>query len=113
MSLALAERSIPLHGVLRTLRALHTGNMVPPELWVTSVEVQRDKRSGSSGSAVVVLRGAIRPISGRDVGEVYREFSKRFREHELLAEADVVAKVDDQSEERTTFTITIDLAKES
>jgi type IV pilus assembly protein PilM len=112
---SLTERAVPLHGVLRTMRALHTGGLVPPELWITSLEVQKGKAASGSHAApppVVVLKGSVRPISGRDVGEVYQGFLKQFREHELIAGNKVEPRVDDPSDEKTSFTFTIGFAQD-
>lgn len=105
----LAERAVPLHGLMRTLRAVNSEGMLPPEVWITSVKVRRAGRGASArsgtGKPLVVLQGAVHAFSGRDVGEVYREFSLAFRQHELIAGGDVKARANPSER---TFEITID-----
>ncbi len=107
----LAEKAVPLNGVLRTMRALHAPEVLPPELWIKTVSVRRGGRSvgrrSGQGKPVIVVEGAVRPISGRDVGDVYREFSRKFRDHELIKGADLVPQTEDRDGIKS-FTFTID-----
>lgn len=105
---ALAARAIPLDGVLRAMRAIQDG--LPPELWITGIEVQHGRRGSSRGASevdhpLIVVEGAGRPIHGRDVGEIYRDWSLKFKNHELMQGADVVPKSDPTT---NTFSLTID-----
>jgi len=114
----LAERATPLSSVVRTMRALHEPGVMPPELWITSIEVVRGGRSSRGGrnrgrnKPQVKLHGSIRPIMGRDVGAVYQKFLRDFRAHELIPGRQVVPEVDDPSAELRTFVFTIDFIPE-
>lgn len=114
----LSERATPLSSVVRTLRALHDADVMPPELWITSIEVTRSGRSARSSrnrgrnKPQVKLSGSIRPIMGRDVGDVYQKFLRDFRSHELIPGPQVVPEVDDPSAELRTFVFTIDFLPE-
>lgn len=108
----LAEKALPLSSVLRTMRVLHEPELLPPELWIESIEVVKSARgSRSSRSATtpqVKLAGSIRPISGRDVGDVYQTFLRNYRKHPLVPGDRVQPRLVDQSSEKGSFTFETD-----
>jgi type IV pilus assembly protein PilM len=105
---ALAERSVPLDGSLRALRAL--GDL-PPELWLDKLEVVTRSGAAAGGKGeqrqFIVVAGRGKEVSGVDVGEVYRAFSAKFRDHPLIPE--VTAKTEPGEDGATKFEITIDV----
>jgi type IV pilus assembly protein PilM len=102
----LALRGLPRDGVLMAMRALH--DTLPPEAWITRVEVKPQAQRGKGSAPVVELSGAVKPVAGTDVGSVYRDFNKNFRAHPLIRAAGFTAEQKDTSEQRSTFTFTID-----
>jgi type IV pilus assembly protein PilM len=105
----LAVKAVPLNGLLRTMRVLR--DTLPPELWITAIEVRRQagRRSGSE-APVIEVQGDGKPISGRDVGTVYRDFTSRFKAHELIPANGVVVKPEPGT---NRFTFTIDFLAEA
>lgn len=70
----LAAQSVPLNGLLRTLRSLAAH--LPPQLWVDRIEVQGG--AGKKAPAIVV-QGQGKELNGVPVGAVYSEFTPEFR----------------------------------
>ena len=82
----LSAKSIPLDGLLRTLRAIQ--DTLPDELWVTAVEVgkksQGGRNSGSNTRPVIIVKGSGKPVGGIDVGAAYRRFVAEFKAHDMI-----------------------------
>lgn len=91
----LAERSLPLHAVLLTLRAFEEA---PPEIWLSEIEVL-------PAEALVRVKGAAKDVQGGDVGETYRRFLTEFK---AKTGAAVVPRADQETRGDTTFTWEID-----
>lgn len=108
---ALAARAIPLDGTLRVIHALQ--ETLPPELWIESIEVknkpgERNARGVTSEPRQIVqVKGKGKEVSGVAVGQVYRDFAKRFVEHKLIPE--VVAVPKHGVDGITEFTFDIDV----
>lgn len=106
---ALAEKAAPMDGTLRALEAL--AETLPPELWLTSLELKRIQAAGGPRGAGPGLQlefaGFGKELGGKEVGGVYREFSRRFKERLPNAEAksDTVMGMAD----RTSFRVQVDL----
>lgn len=83
----LASRSVPLHGLLRFLRAV-TANL-PPQFWITRVEVSPGSGSDSR-QTVLEIEGRGKELDGAEVGRVLREFSLTLQQHPLLREIEAV-----------------------
>ena len=87
---ALAERTVPLEGSLRVLRALQ--DTIKPEFWVESIELKSgNQRSGATSSGtrgdsgpVFLVKGKGKPVGGVEIGAPYREFLSKFTEHPLV-----------------------------
>ncbi len=109
---ALAARALPLHGLLRTMRAVR--DTVPPELWISSIEVGMagGRERNAQRKQVIKVKGAVRAIGGADVGAVYEEFNTAFRQHPLIPANGVVAETDTGRADETEFTLTIDFLPE-
>ncbi|MEM7198978.1 MAG: pilus assembly protein PilM [Planctomycetota bacterium] len=105
---AFAQRAIPLHGVLRVMRAVR--DTLPDEAWLKSIEVQKPGRGrGASPRPLIVAQGEVRAIGGIDVGDAYRSFVQAFREHELMQNAGVVPTSEDLAPDHSTFELRVDL----
>jgi len=117
----LAQRTLPLDGALRVLRALEA--TLKPEFWVESIELkQSNERSGSSARTVqkqlFVIKGKGKPVGGVDLGEPYRTFLSEFTAHPLIKPKDP-AVTENVSPARkdldlgvTEFTWTVDVLPE-
>lgn len=84
---ALAQRTVPLDGSLRVLRAL--ADTIKPEFWVESIELKINTERGAAGARaeqkqLFVVKGKGKPVGGVDVGQPYREFLSAFTAHPLI-----------------------------
>jgi type IV pilus assembly protein PilM len=79
----LAEKSLPMVGVIHTLRALNA--TLPDALWIKQVELMTARGRGDSSMEVKVV-GQGKELHGVNVGEVYEQFSAGFRAHPLVPE---------------------------
>lgn len=105
----LGALALPLHGLVRTQRAIQAH--LPPQLWITRLEVQ-SKSVGNQKRPVVVIDGAGKELNGVEVGRVFLDFYAAFKADPLMAGA----KVELTTPTGTSvikFTITVDFAGES
>ncbi len=91
----LAQRTVPLDGVLRVLRALQ--DTIKPEFWVESLELKLSTQRASAGvraeqKQVFIVKGKGKPVGGVEVGTPYREFLSKFTEHPLVRPKDPAAE---------------------
>jgi Tfp pilus assembly PilM family ATPase len=120
---ALAERTVPLDGSLRVLRALQ--ETIKPEFWVESIELKTNtgSRSAAPGSRaepkqVFIVRGKGKPVGGVEIGAPFREFLSKFTEHSLVkpktpaATPHVVPARKDLELGLTEFTFEVDVLPE-
>lgn len=118
---ALAQRTMPLDGSLRVLRAL--AGTIKPEFWVESIELKLNTDRGSGAARgtpkqVFVVKGKGKPIGGVDLGQQYRAFLDAFTKHPLIRPRDDAAAQNVVPARRdlelgiTEFTLTIDLLPE-
>ncbi|MEZ5962738.1 MAG: pilus assembly protein PilM [Planctomycetota bacterium] len=117
---AMAQRTLPLDGGLRVLRAL--ADTMKPEFWLESIELKLNTERGAGGARsaprqVFVVKGKGKPIGGIDLGEQYRAFLDEFTKHPLIKPKDaaaqnVVPARRDLDLGVTEFTLTVDLLAE-
>lgn len=105
----LADRAVPLDGLVLTLRAL--GATMPEELWVTGIEVKRvtdrnKKTGGTEARPVVVVKGKGKDVAGRGVLDAYTRFLTEFKKFSYGGVTPVVTAAFDEGQ--VTFTWTID-----
>ncbi|MCC6784416.1 MAG: pilus assembly protein PilM [Planctomycetes bacterium] len=105
---ALAERAVPLDGLLLAMRAIHA--TLPEELWITSIEVRksadRSKRGTGEPRSVVVVKGKGKDLTGREVHAAYTSFLTAFKQHGHDGVTPLVTPVFEDAQ--GTFTLTID-----
>ncbi len=80
----LGEKSLPMAGMVRTLRGLYA--TLPEPLWVKQVDLVG--ASGRGGGPAVKVIGQGMELHGVDVGQVYEQFSTDFRAHPLVPDDD-------------------------
>lgn len=79
----LSGQALPLHGLLRTLRAI--GDHLPPQLWITKIDVG-GKNAGAvqKKQSLVTVTMAGKELGGADVGDVYVQFSAAMKKDPRL-----------------------------
>lgn len=77
----LAEKSLPMVGVIHTLRALAA--TLPDALWIKQVDLMAVRGRGDSPMEVKVV-GQGKELHGVNVGQAYERFSTEFRAHPLV-----------------------------
>jgi len=96
----LSQRSVPMDGSIRVLRALR--DTATPAVWLDSLEIlpasRRRRNDGADLGPVIQVEGRVKELGGVVPDETYNPFYSAFRQHPLLAEADV--KVDTPQPER-------------
>jgi type IV pilus assembly protein PilM len=104
----LAQQAMPLHGLLRTQRAL-TAHL-PAQLWIKRIEVAAGQVAGTGTKRrrVITLDGAGKELDGVEVGRVVNDFYGAFKNDPALAGANVVFKPQPNVGDSAQFTITID-----
>jgi type IV pilus assembly protein PilM len=110
----LAAQALPLHGLLRTERAVAAH--LPPQLWVRKLEVTGGGGSGAGAGAQrkrpqVVVDGAGKELNGVEVGRVLQEFVIKFKADPLLVGAQAVMKSPQLVDSTLPFQITVDFAE--
>lgn len=102
----LAAQAVPLHGALRSLRAV-TAHL-PPQLWIKKVEVTK-KTGGSAKGPTIEIEGAGKEIDGVEVGRVLQDFSQRLRNDPLLIHGEnLTSKMPPSTGSTVPFTFTIE-----
>lgn len=76
----LQRRSVPLDGSLNVLRALQ--ELMPPELWIESIEIARS--NNRTQSPTVEVKGFGKNIKGRQVTAVFGEFAAALKARKEL-----------------------------
>src|SRR5690606_15434026 len=108
---ALAQRTVPLDGGLRVLRALQ--DTMPPEFWLASFELKQPSRgvarTRGEANQVFVVKGKGKPVGGVDLGRVYRDFLAAFTGHALIRGARVTPERKDLELGVSEFTFEIDV----
>jgi type IV pilus assembly protein PilM len=106
----LTAQAVPLHGLLRTQRAMAAH--LPPQLWIRKLEVATGGAAGAQRRRPqVVLDGAGKELNGVEVGRVLSEFVTRFKADPLLAGAQAVMKPTPSVDSSLQFQITVDFAE--
>jgi len=100
----LREQALPLHGALRTLRAIY--QHLPPELWLQKLEVAA--KSNSSKKSLVTFVGAGKELGGVDVNSQSQKFSIEFKADPLLRGAEASRTEPAHTGNTTNFTFTVD-----
>ncbi|MGE3171076.1 MAG: pilus assembly protein PilM [Planctomycetota bacterium] len=109
----LAAQAMPLHATLRAMRAV-TRNL-PPQLWVTQVDVEQKRAAANQpGATVVEVKGSGKELDGANVSNVLIEFSQQLKKDPLLTEVGAVPTLTPGSGvgSRVEFTFTIEFAGE-
>jgi len=88
----LAQRSVPLDGSLRVLRALR--ETAPPGLWLDKVSIVQSGRAAVRGAQpadgpIVKIEGRVKELGGIAETDAYRDFAQAFRAHPLIADQTV------------------------
>jgi Tfp pilus assembly PilM family ATPase len=105
----LGGQALPLHGLLRTARALNEN--LPPQLWIKKLEVQPQKGAGGgSKRPLFVVEGAGKELEGVEVGTVFGEFLKKLQGSPLMAGAKVNPFTPATVDNTMTFRLEIDFA---
>lgn len=87
----LSTEAVPLHGLLRTLRAID--RHLPPQLWITRLDVGSKGSSGAAKKAqpiTFVVNG--KALGGVDVNDVYLKFSSELKADSSMPTGSVVSK---------------------
>jgi type IV pilus assembly protein PilM len=84
----LATQAMPGNGLLRTLRAV--GTYLPPQLWITKIEVGGGGQGAQKKRPVITVEGAGKELNGVDANRVFQEdFYARLRRELEQAGAEV------------------------
>ncbi len=111
----LTEQALPLHGLLRTQRALALH--LPPQLWIEKIEVTGGAVGGASGGAQkrrpgVVVEAAGKELNGVDPNRVVSEFVGKFKNDPMVVGVLSAAMQASQSPDSSSrFKITIDFVE--
>ena len=107
----LAQQALPLHGLLRTQRAI--GAHLPPQLWIRKIDLGAGKvaAAGTKRRSVVTVDGSGKELDGVEVGRVLNEFYGAFKADPQMAGAEVVMKPQPNVGDSVQFTITIDFGE--
>lgn len=100
----LASRAVPLHAMLHVMRAVT--EHLPPQLWITRIEIKSQGGTGKRRVPVVVVKGSGKEIGGVEVGRVLLDFSGALRE--LEKEGATVSTQLPPGGSTVEFTFTID-----
>ena len=105
----LAEKTVPLDGAVRTLRALRES--LPAELWIDTLEVTRSTTGGGrAGKPIVQVSGLGKELGGSAIEPVYQDFRSRFGKLiPQLQPQDIKAQ---QMADRYQFTFQIDFQRD-
>lgn len=106
----LAEQALPLHGLLRTQRALNAH--LPPQLWIRKIDIGAGKvaSAGNKRRSVVTVEGSGKELDGVNVGPVLSDFYAAFQVDPQLAGGVPTLKAQ-QVGEAVQFVITIDFGE--
>jgi hypothetical protein len=103
----LGSQALPLHGLLRTARALN--QHLPPQLWIKRLEVQPQKGAGAGPKRpLFVVEGAGKELEGVEVGTVLGEFLRNLRNRPLMAGAKPTPSSGATVDNTLTFRLDID-----
>src|SRR5262249_20475457 len=91
----LAEKAVPLDGVVGTLRTLQ--NTVPAEIWIQTLECTRAGAATARGTKPIVQVAGFAKEIGGNIERVYSDFRQRFGKQIPLEEKDVSAKLNTES----------------
>ena len=103
----LSAQALPLHGLLRTQRAL-AANLLP-QLWVRKIEITGTGAGGAQRKTPqVVVAGSGKELNGVEVGRVLQEFVGKFKADPMLAGAKALMKNPPSADNTLQFEITVD-----
>jgi type IV pilus assembly protein PilM len=103
----LAVQAVPLHALLRVLRAVTAS--LPPQLWVTQVSIDKGGSGGSAANAkgtIVQVKGRGKELDGANVSNVLLDFSQKLKRDPLLQDVGTV-QLSMPSDSTVEFTFTI------
>jgi type IV pilus assembly protein PilM len=104
----LSAQALPLHGLLRTQRALAAN--LPPQLWVRKIEVAGGGAAAQRKRPQVVVDGAGKELNGVEVGRVLTEFVGKFKADPMMEGATAPMKPMPSPDSTLLFQITVDFA---
>lgn len=81
----LVDKSLPLDGTIRVMRALQE---IPQDLWIQTVEVvdQKGQRSGKNRNKVVHVKGKGKEVTGPPIESIFTKFAGSLKKRTDLGE---------------------------
>lgn len=81
----LVDKSLPLDGTIRVMRALQD---IPQDLWILAVEVvdQKGQRAGKTRTKVVHVKGKGKEVTGPAIESIFTQFAGRLKKRTDLGE---------------------------